>query len=103
MKHSGFNPKARWDRNIPENVNSDEPGLLNERIEVIAWFKNARIYPRIFFWNGKKYKIKKITYNWQERLGSETLAYFSVDTGSGLYQISFNNTTFGWRLDKVIE
>lgn len=101
MKQSGFNPKARWDRHVPEDTNID-PSLLDERIDVIVWFKNAKIYPRIFFWKDKKYKIKKITYNWQARRGSEILNYFSVDTGTGLYQISFNNATFGWRVDKVL-
>lgn len=102
MKHSGFNPKARWDRHIPADI-EPAPELLNEKIDVIAWFKNARIYPRLFFWKDTKYKIRKINYYWQERCGNQTLSYFSVDTGGGLYQISFNNTTFGWRIDKIIE
>ena len=101
MAQSGFNPKARWDINIPQDVDS-APDFLDERIDVIAWFKNARIYPRLFFWNGKEYKIQKITYNWQERLGRETLFYFSLDTGVGLFQISFNNVTLAWRINKVI-
>lgn len=103
MAQSGFNPKARWDRFIPEDTDSGQDSLLSQRIDVLAWFKNAKVYPRSFFWNGKEYKIQKITYSWQERLGRETLIYFSVDAGCGLYQISFNNTTLGWRLDKVIE
>jgi hypothetical protein len=102
VKPSGFNPKARWDRHIPQTEDS-RPELLNERIEVLAWFKNAKIYPRLFSWNNKNYRIKQITYNWQERRGQETISYFSVNTNSGLYQISFNNTTFGWRIDKIIE
>lgn len=102
MKQSGFNPNARWDRNIPEDASLEESNLLSQKIDVLVWFKNAKAYPRIFFWNGKEYKIQKITYSWQERLGRETLNYFSVDAGSGLYQISFNNMTLGWRLDKVI-
>lgn len=102
MGQSGFNPKARWDRHIPEDINS-APDFMNERINVIAWFKDAKIYPRLFLWKNKKYEIKRIAYNWQERCGSQTLVYFSVETACGFYQISFNNTTFGWRLDKVIE
>lgn len=101
MKQAGFSPKARWDRHIPENTHY-EPNLLNERIQVLAFFKGGKIYPRMFIWNNKIYKVKTITYNWQERQGKETINYFSVNTGFDLYQISFNNTSLGWRLDKII-
>ncbi|MBP7836278.1 MAG: hypothetical protein KA022_02260 [Candidatus Omnitrophica bacterium] len=103
MNHSGFSPKARWDRQVPLENDTYDPHNLNQRIEVLAWFKNARIYPRRFYLKNKAYKIKKITYNWQERHGQETISYFSVSTGTDLYQISFNNTSLAWRLDKVIE
>ena len=102
MKPSGFNPKARWDRQIPAESGHSNPDSLNERIQVSAFFKGAKIYPRLFVWNNKKYKVKVINYNWQERHGSETINYFSVNTGSDLYQISFNNATYSWKLDKII-
>jgi len=102
MSQSGFNPKARWDRHIP--VTSDSiPETIKGKIEVLAWFKSGKIYPRVFIWNNKTYKIKQITYNWQERHGQEVLSCFSVNTGLDLYQISFNNTTLSWHLDKLIE
>jgi hypothetical protein len=103
MRQSGFNPQARWDRHIPQVNDTFESENLNERIEVLAWFKNAKIYPRRFIWKNKIYKIKKITYNWQERQGQETISYFSVSTGLNLYQISFNNTSFRWQVDKIID
>jgi hypothetical protein len=102
MSHSGFNPQARWDRHIPETSETYDPGELNERIEVFAWFKNAKIYPRIFIWKAKKYKIKKVNYNWQERQGAERMSFFSVSTGTDLYQISFNNASYAWKIDKII-
>jgi hypothetical protein len=101
MGPAGFNPKARWDRHIPQSSQHD-PNLLNERIQVLAFFNGGKITPRLFIWNNKKYKIKSITYNWQERQGETTINYFSVDTGFDLYQISFNNTSLGWRIDKII-
>ena len=54
-----------------------------------------------FLW--EKYKIQVITYQWQERRGQELTSCFAVNTGFDLYQISFNSTTLGWRLDKIIE
>ena len=102
MTQSGFNPRARWDRNIPE-TDGYSPEELNERIQVLAWFRNGKIQPRQFVWNDKAYKIKKITYNWQEYQGREVISYFTVSTGVDLYQISFNNTTLGWRVNRVIQ
>lgn len=102
MKPAGFNPKARWDRHMPADSPHDSEHL-DERIEVLAFFRAGRAYPRVFFWKHKKYKVREITYNWQERCGQETLNYFSVSTGIDLYQISFNNTTLSWRIDKLIE
>jgi len=99
---NGFNPKARWGRHIPE-TEDQSPELLSERIDALVYFKNAKIYPRVFYWKSRLYKIRKITYAWQERRGQEMLNLFTVSTGADLYQISFNNTTYSWRVDKVIE
>ena len=103
MKQSGFSPHARWDRHIPQVEEDHHPDELNEGIEVLAWFSKGKVQPRIFTWKNKAYRIKNITYNWQERRGRELISFFSVSSGADLYQISFNNTTFSWKLDKVIE
>jgi len=101
MGQNGFNPKARWDRSMP--IDNHNPEFLNERIEVLAWFKGGKIHPRMFMWNNKEYKINKVNYNWQERQGEAVINYFSVDTGANLYQISFSNTALSWRIDKIIQ
>lgn len=105
MKNSGFNPKARWDKHIP-NAGTQEkrdPQEINEQIDVVALFKNAKIYPKAFFWKNKTYKIKEITYNWQQRCGQAIINYFSVNTDPDLYQLSFNSSSLGWKIDKTIE
>jgi len=102
MNQSSFSPKARWDRHIPEDSDVAAPGCLNEKINCLALFKAAKIQPQKFTWRNRDYEIKTINYNWQERRGQEIINYFSVSTGTDAYQISFNNTSFGWRLDKVL-
>lgn len=99
---SGFSPKARWDRNIPQTDYNTNTDALDERIEVLSWFRNAKIYPHTFIWNKKQYEIKKVNYAWQEKSGKETITYFSVTTELDTCQISFNNTTFGWRINKIL-
>ena len=104
MKPAGFSPKARWDRHIPETDNHpSDTNNLNEKIDVLAYFKDGKIHPKAFIWNNQEYKIKRITYNWQEQQGEATINYFSVNTGADLYQISFNSKSNGWRLNKLIE
>ncbi len=102
MRQNSFNPKARWDRFEPENT-AFNPEALDERIDVLALFRHARITPKSFTWNNKEYIIEKITYNWQERLGQALISYFSVSSSGQMYQISFNNSTFRWQIDKLIQ
>lgn len=93
-----FNPKARWDRELPQ----DDSDLLDERISVYAFFDRGKLIPQYFIWRGNTHKIKHTTYFWQERNGKYLISFFSVDTGNDIYQLSFNNISFSWRLDKVI-
>jgi hypothetical protein len=102
MNQNSFSPKARWDRFEPEKCGFN-PDALDERIEVLAFFKHAKIFPKIFIWKDKEYQIESITYNWQERIGQALISYFSVSCVGQIYQISFNNITFRWQIDKIIQ
>ncbi len=102
MQQNSFSPKARWDRFEPDKAGFN-PEALNERIEVLAQFKHAKIFPKSFTWNNKEYPIQAITYNWQERVGQALINYFSVNCAGQLYQLSFDNSTFRWQIDKLIQ
>lgn len=102
MDNRSFSPKARWDRNIPLDSDQAQPESLDEVIDCTALFKNGKIYPLEFVLKNRNYCIKKVNYAWQERQGAARISLFSVSTGTENYQLSFNNSTFGWRLDKVI-
>jgi len=103
MRHSSFKPEARWDKPpMPNDADRQNPDCINEQVQVLALFKSAKILPRLFIWKNRIYKIKRVTYNWQERFGRETVSFFSVSTGTDLYQISFNNTSYIWKIDKII-
>jgi len=48
---------------------------------------------------------KKEVFTWKPHIKITRrflVSYFSVACGEDLYQVSFNNTSFGWRLDKII-
>lgn len=103
MKSAGFNPKARWDRHIPEQKAPEvDPDCLSEKIDVLVLFKTGKAYPQSFNWNNKTYHVQRLNYNWQEHSGAQTISYFAVVCGSDTYQISFNNASFGWRLEKIL-
>ncbi|MFZ5800806.1 MAG: hypothetical protein ACOY3D_05470 [Candidatus Omnitrophota bacterium] len=93
-----FNSEARWDRELP----GKEGGQLNEPIRVGAWFECGKIIPQVFFWNHKPYKIDRVNFFWQARQGREVISNFSVQTSGGSYQISFNNYSLSWRLNKIL-
>ncbi len=101
MHQNSFNPKARWDRFEPDKE-ALHPDVLNEQIDVLAYFKHSRIFPKSFTWNNREYPVERITYNWQERFGQALVNYFSVFCANQLYQISFNNSTFRWQIDKIL-
>lgn len=102
MNQNSFNPQARWDRFEPDKSDFN-PDVLNERIDVLVFFKNGRIFPKNFTWKNKEYPIETITYSWQEHSGQALISYFSVLCASQMYQISFNNSTFRWQIDKIID
>jgi len=95
-----FNPQARWDRNLPQQESQGQ--LLNEPIQVSCLFAKGKAKPRYFIWRGRLYKVKMVNFFWQERQGRAILNYFSLDTNSGIYQISFSNITLSWQLDRII-
>ena len=99
MLLSGFNPNARWDRNIEGAY--DDPDKLKAKIQVLAFFSGAKVYPRIFMMSGKRYRIRKLNYTWQKRQGSELISCFSVSTACDIYQLSFNHSSCAWKLDNI--
>jgi len=103
MNRTGFNPRARWDVPIKSNNHhQDNPEILDVPIEVKAEFKGGRVFPLSFTLSNKKYPIERITYNWQVHQGQAVVHYFAVISAEVIYQISFNNTSLGWRLEKIL-
>lgn len=96
-----FNPEARWDRNLPQENNESES--LNEAIIMVCLFDKSKPLPRYFRWRNYLYKVKKVNFFWQQRQGRETLSYFSLETNSGTYQVSFSNISLCWKMDRIID
>lgn len=76
---------------------------INEPIQVGVVFKNGQIVPRVFLWQGKKFKVENLDMVHNGKVGSAKIYYFSVSNKMGAYKISFNNQTLVWRLEQVYE
>jgi len=75
--------------------------LASEPIDVAAVFGQNCIRPKWFMRNGRKYDIKEITYIWRDRQGDALVVHFNVTDGANLFEISFNQKSMGWALERV--
>ena len=73
----------------------------SKTIKVGVVFKGSEILPKWFVWEGRKYEIKEVNYNWKDRQGSEEILCFSVTDGANNYEISFNTKRTVWKLNKI--
>jgi hypothetical protein len=62
--------------------------VVQEKIKVLAVFKDGTVFPHVFEWNGRRYKVDKVNLSYQEREGSSINYYFAV--GSNLSAIESN-------------
>ncbi len=75
---------------------------INETIEVGAVFGKANIRPKWFLWSGRKIDVKEISYSWKAREGDAVIQYFAVTDGATSFEISLNQKTMSWTLEKTI-
>ncbi|OGS21095.1 MAG: hypothetical protein A2252_05530 [Elusimicrobia bacterium RIFOXYA2_FULL_39_19] len=74
---------------------------INEQIKVGAVFEKEIIRPKWFVHNGRKHAVEEITYTWKTCEGDAQLIHFSVTEGGTLFEISYNQKTLTWLLEKV--
>ena len=74
---------------------------IGEPVKVGAVFDKARIHPRWFVWGGRKYDIRRVTYEWVDSTGAAKLYCYSVWDGRNIYEIALNLKLLSWSLKKV--
>lgn len=74
---------------------------INQRIKVGAVFEGELISPKWFKWMDKKYDIRSVSMRWKSFSGNAVIINFSLTDGKNLYEISFNQKTMEWVLQKV--
>ena len=74
---------------------------INESIDVGAVFGKNKIKPKWFVWNGRKIDVKEVTYAWKAREGDAIIQYFAVTDGATSFELSLNQKTMQWMLNKT--
>jgi hypothetical protein len=73
---------------------------INEKIKVGAVFGKGGVEPKWFKWQGRRIEIKETTYNWKTLDGAAEVLHFSAMSEGGSYELSFNQKTLVWVLEK---
>ena len=75
---------------------------IGELIQVGAIFGNKpKFRPVWFIWREREYRVKKVTYCWNEREGKALIHHFSVTDGVNLYDLSYHTAEMNWYLAQV--
>jgi hypothetical protein len=75
---------------------------IGELIQVGAIFgSTVKLRPVWFIWRKREYRVKKVTYCWNEREGNALIHHFSVTDGVNLYDLSYHTAEMNWYLAQV--
>lgn len=75
--------------------------VVNEKINVLAVFKNGTIFPYVFSWQERKRKVNKVNLRYQERIGSAINYYFAIESDGFIGKIKYNNESMIWTLEEI--
>ena len=74
---------------------------INESIEVGVIFSKGGPRPVWFLWQGRKYSVQRLAYHWKEKVGEDTLHYFSVFDGMNTFELRYDSKLLRWKLGRV--
>jgi hypothetical protein len=74
---------------------------IKEKIKAGVVFEGTAVRPKWFLWKNRRYDIKEVNFHWKSAEGSASILHFSVTDGSNSYELSFNQKTLEWMLEKT--
>lgn len=74
---------------------------LNEKIEVLAKFRNGVIAPLFFKINGRVLKVGSIDLKYNYRSGGVDFYSYSVSASGNSYKITYNAKELSWKLEEI--
>ena len=76
---------------------------IGEKIKAGVVFSRNMADPKWFKWKERKIDVISTNFIWNTVEGSAMLLHFSVSAEGGYYELSFNQKTLEWRLEKTGE
>ena len=74
---------------------------VSEQVEVVAFFGKNRTIPYIVRWQGREFRIKKISLVHQVWEGNTKIFYFSAICEQTQLRLSFNSAELLWKLEEI--
>jgi hypothetical protein len=74
---------------------------IEEKIKVLAVFKNGTIFPHVFEWNKRRHKVDKVNLSYQEREGSSINYYFAIESNGLVAKLKYNDKSMMWSIEEV--
>lgn len=71
---------------------------INEPIEVITIFKQNKLIPFKFLWQGKEFLIKKINLTYSRWIGRNKFYFFAVSDNTNYFKLQFDTENLSWTL-----
>jgi len=73
---------------------------LDEKIGAGVFFGSGiKMRPLWFWWRGRKYQVKKITYTWKTKKGRATLYHFAVvDQSDNVFELCYDSESLVWKI-----
>jgi hypothetical protein len=105
IKFQTLNPEFRI-TNPALSIEKREPRMIYEDIfepiEVISLFKDGKIKPLRFKWNGRVYKINRLNGHWISPQGYTKQYHFSLMADTyDYFEIMFDTSNFEWQIARV--
>jgi hypothetical protein len=76
---------------------------INAVISVGAVFANGKVIPMWFKWKGNRLEVKEVKKTWSTAVERVNTLHFSIIGPAGYYELSFNQKTLVWILEKTAE
>lgn len=74
---------------------------LNEKIEVLASFKQGALAPLLFRWNERIIRIESTSLKYSFKYGNVDFYCFCVNANNSTYKIVYNSAELSWILEEV--
>ena len=71
-----------------------------QTIKVATIFEKGKIRPVWFLYEGRKYIVKDINYEWTKKNGQSKVYHFAVSDGTNSFELRFDDREMTWKIQE---